>query len=69
MDGESSFSRGWDIVTSVLLVFVAVVTPFELGFLETRIDTPGGLSLFVVGGCTSRIQLLTRGLTASGCNP
>ena len=48
MDGESTFSRTWDIVTSVLLVFVAVVTPFELGFLETRIDTAGGLALFVV---------------------
>ena len=48
MDGESNFSRAWDIVTSVMLVFVAIVTPFELGFLETRIDTSGGVALFAV---------------------
>ena len=40
--------RQWDVITAVLLVFVAVVTPFELGFLTTRIDTTAGLILFIV---------------------
>ena len=35
-------------MTAVLLIFVAMVTPFELGFLLTRVDTVGGLALFVV---------------------
>ena len=45
-DGE--FSRQWDVITAVLLVFVAVVTPFELGFLTTRIDTTPSLILFAI---------------------
>jgi len=31
MHEDTPFSRRWDILTSILLVFVAIVTPFELG--------------------------------------
>ena len=43
IEPDGDFSRKWDVITAVLLVFVAVVTPFELGFLTTRIDTTPGL--------------------------
>lgn len=45
---NEDFCRNWDVLTSILLIFVALVTPFELGFLETNVDDPGGLFLFVV---------------------
>ena len=48
IEPDGDFSRQWDVITAVLLVFVAVVTPFELGFLTTRIDTTPGLILFIV---------------------
>lgn len=48
IEPDGDFSRQWDVITAVLLVFVAVVTPFELGFLTTRIDTTPSLILFVI---------------------
>ena len=35
-------------MTASLLLFVAIVTPFELGFLETNINTTEGITLFAV---------------------
>ena len=45
MERDSEFLRSWDLVTAVLLMFVAVVTPFELGFMETDVEStrPGAL--------------------------
>ncbi|KAK3283702.1 hypothetical protein CYMTET_8615 [Cymbomonas tetramitiformis] len=34
---KCSFMSYWDLNTTVLLVFTAIVTPFEVGFLETNI--------------------------------
>ena len=42
------FLKRWDLVTAMFLVFVALVTPFELGFLETEVDTAGGVALFAL---------------------
>jgi hypothetical protein len=47
-DPNDDFCRNWDVLTAVLLIFVALVTPFELGFLETHVDTVNGLFLFIV---------------------
>ena len=48
LDFESEFNRNWDVLTAVMLVFVAIVTPFELGFLETEVRTAGGIFLFTL---------------------
>jgi len=48
MERDSEFLRSWDLVTATLLVFVAVVTPFELGFMETDVESVNGLVLFSV---------------------
>ena len=48
MERDSEFLRSWDLVTAVLLMFVAVVTPFELGFMETDVESTRGLVLFSV---------------------
>ena len=48
MERDSEFLRSWDLVTAVLLMFVAVVTPFELGFMETDVESMRGLVLFSV---------------------
>ena len=48
MDRDAAFLRSWDLVTAVSLVFVAIVTPFELGFMETDIESVEGLVLFSV---------------------
>ena len=34
IDPKSNFQRKWDVVMMVLLLFVAIVTPYEVGFLE-----------------------------------
>eukprot|EP00746_Dinoflagellata_sp_MGD_P135547 gnl/MRDRNA2_/MRDRNA2_69592_c0_seq1.p1 gnl/MRDRNA2_/MRDRNA2_69592_c0~~gnl/MRDRNA2_/MRDRNA2_69592_c0_seq1.p1 ORF type:complete len:303 (+),score=37.48 gnl/MRDRNA2_/MRDRNA2_69592_c0_seq1:81-989(+) len=43
IDPKSKFMQKWDILTALALVFTSVVTPFEVGFLETKINT-----LFVI---------------------
>ena len=48
MERDSEFSRKWDLVTAVSLAFVAIVTPFELGFMETDVESARGLVLFCV---------------------
>lgn len=35
IDGNSMFMRRWDIIMLLCLVFVAIVTPYEVSFLET----------------------------------
>lgn len=62
-DGE--FSRQWDLVTAILLVFVAIVTPFELGFLTTRIDTTPGLILFVINRVVDFLFIVDIGIQAN----
>jgi hypothetical protein len=48
MDRDAAFLRSWDLLTAVSLVFVAIVTPFELGFMETDVESVNGLVLFSV---------------------
>lgn len=48
LNPDEDFCRNWDVLTAALLIFVALVTPFELGFLETNVDDADGLFLFVV---------------------
>ena len=36
---RSKYMRRWDMVTLVLLLYTAVVTPVEVSFMETKIDT------------------------------
>lgn len=48
LEQDSRFNRRWDLLTATLLLFVAIVTPFELGFLETNIDTTSGITLFAI---------------------
>lgn len=48
LEQDSRFNRRWDLLTASLLLFVAIVTPFELGFLETNINTTEGITLFAV---------------------
>jgi len=38
LNPRSKFFRTWDMNTAVLLVYTAVVTPFEVGFLTTKLD-------------------------------
>jgi hypothetical protein len=41
IDPKSSFQSYWDIIMMILLLFVAIVTPYEVGFLEiTEVDHP-----------------------------
>jgi hypothetical protein len=35
-DPDSEFFRNWDIFTTVLLIFTALVTPFEVAYLVGR---------------------------------
>ena len=39
LNPRSPFCSNWDICTALLLLFVAIVTPFEVGFLETDLDS------------------------------
>ena len=48
IEQDSEFLKRWDLLTATFLVFVALVTPFELGFLETEVDTVGGVALFAL---------------------
>ena len=70
LDSDEYFCRHWDILTAVLLVFVATVTPFELGFLKTDFDDPASLCLFVVNRIVVRaeeeVQVEHIRLTTSG---
>jgi len=36
IDPKSSFQRKWDVVMMILLLFVAIVTPYEVGFLDIQ---------------------------------
>jgi hypothetical protein len=45
---KSQFQTYWDLLMVVLLVFTATVTPYEVGFLETNLDTQSGLVLFAI---------------------
>jgi len=47
-DPDSEFFRNWDIFTTVLLIFTAVVTPFEVAFLDTDLSIPSSLFLFIL---------------------
>merc|ERR1719162_2417172 len=38
IDPKGNFMLNWDVVMMVLLIFTALVTPFEVAFLETKID-------------------------------
>jgi hypothetical protein len=58
LDFEGSFCRYWDVITAVLLIFVALMTPFELGFLTTNVDTSGGLALFVINRLVDFVFLM-----------
>ena len=53
IDHNSTFSQRWDIVTAILLVFVTIWTPFELGFLRTDVSTDPGLALFILSSTGS----------------
>ena len=48
MDADCNFLKSWDMVTAVMLLFTAVVTPFELGFMQTNVESLRGLILFFV---------------------
>ena len=48
MERDSDFLRAFDLVVAVSLVFVAIVTPFELGFMETDVETLNGIVLFCI---------------------
>ena len=43
MHPESRFMTGWDLFTGVALIFTALITPYELAFLEPELN-----ALFVV---------------------
>jgi len=47
-DPDSEFFRNWDIFTTFLLLFTAIVTPFEVAFLDTDLTIPSSLFLFIV---------------------
>lgn len=55
---DSLFSRRWDMVMALLLVFVALVTPFELGFLTTDTYTASGLALFIMNRVVDLVFLV-----------
>jgi potassium voltage-gated channel Eag-related subfamily H protein 7 len=43
IDAKSKFMANWDVVMMILLIFTAWVTPFEVSFLDTRMN-----ALFVI---------------------
>jgi potassium voltage-gated channel Eag-related subfamily H protein 7 len=43
VDAKSTFMANWDVVMMILLIFTAWVTPFEVSFLDTRMN-----ALFVI---------------------
>jgi len=48
LDPRSKMIRNWDIWTAVLLIWTAIATPYEVGFLNTNLQTQAGLALFIV---------------------
>ena len=46
------FSQRWDVLMIILLAFTAIVTPFEVAFLETAIDF-----LFVLNRCVCVVDI------------
>ncbi|KAK3273174.1 hypothetical protein CYMTET_18566, partial [Cymbomonas tetramitiformis] len=38
LDPKSKFFRTWDCITTLLLVFTAIVTPYEVAFMRSKID-------------------------------
>lgn len=41
------FMQKWDVLTAVALIFTSIVTPFEVGFLETKINFLFAINRFV----------------------
>jgi potassium voltage-gated channel Eag-related subfamily H protein 7 len=46
-DPRSKQSGQWDGLVAVLLIYTAYVTPYEVAFLESGVDTPSKMGLFV----------------------
>jgi hypothetical protein len=44
---KSSFQINWDVLMMVLLIYTAIVTPFETGFVETKFNFLFGLNRIV----------------------
>ena len=45
---KTKFMGRWDVFIIVLLFFTASVTPFEVAFLETNLNTVFGVTLYVI---------------------
>ena len=45
------FFRFWDMLTMLLLCYTALVTPFEVAFLELDLQENSELALFIVNRC------------------
>lgn len=54
---QSTFMRTWDFLMIVLLFFTAVVTPFEVAFLETSVN-----ALFVLNRLIDALFIWVRDL-------
>eukprot|EP00854_Cymbomonas_tetramitiformis_P004820 gene4820-5888_t len=46
LDPRSAAMKKWDQMTAILLIFTATVTPYEVGFLVTSLETVGAQVLF-----------------------
>lgn len=52
---RSPFMKNWDLLMALLLLFTATVTPFEVAFLETKVDV-----LFVLNRLIDSLFLAVR---------
>eukprot|EP00401_Gymnodinium_catenatum_P064314 CAMPEP_0117475068 /NCGR_PEP_ID=MMETSP0784-20121206/9605_1 /TAXON_ID=39447 /ORGANISM="" /LENGTH=674 /DNA_ID=CAMNT_0005269305 /DNA_START=56 /DNA_END=2080 /DNA_ORIENTATION=+ len=50
---DSRFLRHWDMVTLVAMIFVSIVTPIQVGMMETRLD-----ALFIINSLVDGVFLV-----------
>jgi len=51
LDPRHKSMRRWETLLALLLLFTATITPFEVAFLNSSMDTVSGLTMMVINRC------------------